>query len=68
MPRQKESIVEILFKAPWWASAALGVISFAALRWGLPVWAGNNSARQMIAKGFAPLAPLPLIFLGIIFA
>jgi restriction system protein len=68
MRRQKESLGEILFKTPWWISAAIGVLAFVGLRWGLPAWAGDISARQILAKGFAPLAPLPLIFLGIIFA
>jgi len=62
MPRLKESNIELLLKAPWWISAALGVISFAALRWGLPAWAGDVNARQVIAKGISPLAPLPLLF------
>jgi hypothetical protein len=35
MPRQKESNAELLLKVPWWVSAALGVLAFAALRWGL---------------------------------
>ena len=66
MPRHRESNLELLLKLPWWISAILGAVSFTALRWGLPVWAGDVSARQMIAKGFAPLAPLPLLLFGII--
>ncbi len=66
MPRNRESNLELLLKAPWWISAALGVISFAALRWGLPAWAGDVNARQMIAKGVSPLAPLPLLFFALI--
>jgi restriction system protein len=66
MPRQKESNLELLLKAPWWISAALGVISFAALRWALPAWAGDVNARQMIAKGVSPLAPLPLLLFALI--
>jgi hypothetical protein len=52
-------------KAPWWISAAIGVLAFIGLRWGLPAWAGDVSARQMIANGIVPLAPLPLLFFGI---
>ncbi|MGO8835995.1 MAG: restriction endonuclease [Limisphaerales bacterium] len=63
--RQNESPGEILFKAPWWISAAIGVLAFVGLRWGLPAWAGDVSARQMIAKGIVPLSPLPLLFFGI---
>jgi restriction system protein len=66
MPRQRESNLELLLKAPWWISAALGVISFAAIRWGLPAWAGDVNARQMIAKGVSLLAPLPLLFFALI--
>ena len=62
---KNESPGEILFKAPWWISAAIGVLAFVGLRWGLPAWAGDVSARQMIAKGIVPLAPLPLLFFGI---
>jgi restriction system protein len=63
--RQNESPGEMLFKAPWWISAAIGVLAFVGLRWGLTAWAGDVSARQMIAKGIVPLAPLPLLFFGI---
>jgi restriction system protein len=65
MCRQQASLGEILFKAPWWISAAIGVLVFIGLRWGLPAWAGDVSARQMLAKGIIPLAPLPLLFFGI---
>jgi len=37
MPRQKESNAELLLKASWWVSAVLGVIAFAALRWGASI-------------------------------
>lgn len=66
MFRRRESNLELLLKAPWWISAALGLISFSALRWGLPAWAGDVNARQMIAKGVSPLAPLPLLFFSLI--
>ena len=46
-------------------SAALGVLIFIAMRWGLPVWAGNDNTRQILAKGIAPLAPLALVVFGI---
>jgi restriction system protein len=62
--RQKESFGDLLLKLPWWVSAALGVLIFIAMRWGLPVWAGNDNARQILAKGIVPLAPLALIIFG----
>jgi restriction system protein len=65
MRRQNESVGEMLFKAPWWISAAIGVMAFAALRWGVPAWAGTDSSRLMFSKGIVPLAPLPLLFFGI---
>ena len=68
MRRQNKSLGELLFKAPWWISAALGVLAFAALRWGVPTWAGNDNLRQTFAKGIAPLASLPLILFGILAA
>ncbi|HVU09054.1 MAG TPA: hypothetical protein VHG89_10965 [Verrucomicrobiae bacterium] len=64
MRRQNESFGELLFKAPWWVSAAIGVLAFIALRWDTPAWAGNDNLRQTFAKGIAPFAPLPLIFLA----
>ena len=66
MARRRESNLELLLKAPWWISAALGLISFVAIRWWLPAWAGDVNARQMIAKGISPLAPLPLLFFALI--
>lgn len=68
MRRQNESYGELLFKAPWWISVAIGVLAYAALRWGAPAWAGSDNPRQTFAKGIAPLAPLPLIFFCILAA
>jgi restriction system protein len=65
MPRQNESFGEILLKLPWWVSAFLGVLAFGGLRWGLPIWAGQDNTRQMLAKGVIPLAPLALLLFGI---
>ena len=39
----------------------LGLLAFAGLRWGLPVWAANDSGRQIFAKPLAQAAPLPLL-------
>ena len=65
MPRQKESALEILLKLAWWVSAVLGLIAFATLRWGAPIWAGTDNSRLVFSKGIVPLAPLPLLFSGI---
>ena len=61
MFRQKESTAEILLKAPWWVSIALGVLAYAALRWGPPMWAGTDNARLMWSNGIVPYAPLALV-------
>lgn len=63
MRRQRDSFGEILLKLPWWVSVLLGLLAFAAVRWGLPAWAGNDTTRQILTKGIVPLAPLaPVIF------
>jgi restriction system protein len=64
-PAKKESLGELLLKLPWWVSAFLGVLAFCGLRWGLPIWAGQDNTRQMLAKGIIPLAPLALLLFGI---
>jgi restriction system protein len=64
MPRQNESFGDLLLKLPWWVSAALGVLAFGGLRWGLPIWAGQDNTRQMLARGVVPLAPLALLLFG----
>jgi restriction system protein len=43
----------------------LGILAFAALRWGAPIWAGTDNSRRIFSKGIVPLAPLPLLFFGI---
>ncbi len=66
MRRQKTSFAELLLKLPWWVSAAFGIVAFAGVRWGLPIWAGQNNTRQMLAKGIIPFAPLALLLFGIL--
>jgi hypothetical protein len=44
MPGNRDSNLELLLKKPWLVSAALGFFALAALRWGLPVWAGYVNA------------------------
>jgi restriction system protein len=66
MRRQNESFGEILLKLPWWISAGIGIVAFASIRWGFPAWAGHDNTRQMFSKGIVSLAPLALLFFGII--
>jgi restriction system protein len=40
-------------------------MAFTALRWGLPLWAGQDHTRLTLAKGIVPLAPLALLLFGI---
>ena len=65
MRRQKESFGDVLLKLPWSVSAVLAILSFVGIRWGLPVWAGNDNTREIFARGIVPLAPFPLVIFGI---
>ncbi|MEO8426252.1 MAG: restriction endonuclease, partial [Verrucomicrobiota bacterium] len=65
MLRQNESFGEILLKLPWWTSAGIGVLAFIGVRWGLPLWAGDNKTLQLIVNGIVPLAPVALVLFGI---
>ena len=67
MARRNESWGELLIKAPWWVSAVLGVLMFIGLRWGLPVWAGDNKTRQMLVSTFVGIAPV-ILFLFLLLA
>lgn len=68
MRRQNESLAEILLKAPWWVNVVIGLLAFIGLRWGGIIWEGNDNLRLSVAKGFAGLAWLPLIFFGLLAA
>jgi restriction system protein len=65
MPRQKESNAELLLKLPWWVSAVLGIIAFAALRWGLPLWAGDDKNHHLFIGAFVGIAPVILFVFAI---
>lgn len=65
MPRRNESFGDLLLKLPWWVSACLGLVTFAALRWGAPASAGHDATRQAIAKGIVPLAPFAFLIFAI---
>jgi restriction system protein len=64
MRRQNESFGQLLLKLPWWVSVAIGLMTFAGMRWGIPAWAGHDNTKQMFAKGIVPLAPLVLVIFG----
>lgn len=65
MARRNESLGEMLIKAPWWVSAMIGVLAFIGLRWGLPVWAGDDKSRQMLVAAVVGIAPAILFLFGL---
>jgi hypothetical protein len=56
MGQRRESFGEVLMKAPWWVSALLAVLSYAALRWVFPAVAGQDKLLQTAATEAAKLA------------
>lgn len=66
MARRNESPFEILLKLPWWVSVVLGLITYSAIRWGLPLWAGDDPFGQGLKKGIVPQAHFALILFGAI--
>jgi restriction system protein len=65
MRRRRESNAELLLKLPWWVSAALGVLAFIGLRWGLPIWAGNDQFKRSFIVAFVGFAPAILLLFAI---
>ena len=65
MARRNESLGELLIKAPWWVSAVLGAFLFVGLRWGLPVWAGDDKTRQTLVSTIVGIAPA-ILFLFVL--
>jgi len=65
MRRSRGSFGGLLLELPWWVSAALGVVAFSAMWWGLPAWAGQDNTRQLVGKGVVALASLALVIFGI---
>ena len=65
MSRQRESNAELLLKLPWWVSATIGVLVFGGLRWGLPLWAGDDKNRHLFIGAFVGLAPTILLLFAI---
>jgi restriction system protein len=64
MRRQSESFGSLLLKLPWWVSVVFGICLFGGVRWGLPIWAGQDNIRQILAKGIIPWAPVALLVSG----
>jgi restriction system protein len=64
MGRRNESTGEILLKAPWWVSAALGLAAFAGLHWGVHAWFGDNKMAQPIMTVAANCAPVVALLFG----
>lgn len=62
--KSKESPAEILFKAPWWVSIAIGVGVFVFLKWIAPAAFGSNQILKPLTMLMSGLAWL---FSGIFF-
>ena len=65
MSRRKENFSDLLFMAPWWVSAGLGVFAYAGLRWILPAFAGQDKLVQAVIEGLSKLAPFVAFLFGI---
>ncbi|HEX2492401.1 MAG TPA: restriction endonuclease, partial [Steroidobacter sp.] len=58
MARRRESILEVFFVLPWWASAIAALSSYLLLTYAAPAYFSGNvytSALGSAAKAFAPL-------------
>lgn len=66
MPRRKESFAELLLKAPWWVSTVLGALAFILMLLAPVIYPAHDVVRQTFAKEISRLAPLALIFFGIL--
>ena len=62
--KSKESPAEILFKAPWWISIAIGVVVFIFLKWIAPgIWGSSQILKPITSL----MANLAWLFSGIFF-
>jgi restriction system protein len=66
MSQRKDSVADLLVKAPWWLSVLLAVLAYVGLRWAHPAAAGQDKLLQAIASGAAKLAPLAALLFGIL--
>jgi restriction system protein len=68
MGKQKESVAELLLKAPWWVSAAVAGLSFAGLRWVFPAVIGQDKLLQAFAAEAAKLAYISALLFALLAA
>jgi len=69
--RRKQSVAELLVKAPCWVSALLAVLAYVGLRWAFPAMVGDDKLLQVFASGAAksaPFAALLFVILAIVCA
>lgn len=62
--KTKEAPIEMLFKAPWWVSVAIGVAVLVVLKWIVPASAASNLILKPLATMLSSLAWL---FSGVFF-
>jgi restriction system protein len=68
MSSRKKFNVELLLSLPWWLIATMGVLVFIGLRWGLPLWAGDDKNRHLFIDAAVGIAPAILIFFALVSA
>ena len=66
MSQHKESVPELLMKAPWWVSVLLAGLSFAGLRWVFPAMVGQDKLLQAAATEAARYAYLSAVLFGLL--
>ena len=66
MNQRKQSIADLLVKAPWWLSALLAVLAYVGLRWALPAMVGEDKLLQVFASGVAKQAHLAALLFGVL--
>jgi len=63
--KQNETLLEVLFTAPWWISVVIGVVGFIAMKWIAPAVWGSSLILKPIT---AALASVAWVFSGVLFA
>jgi restriction system protein len=64
MSRKNPTLGEILVMAPWWVSAALGVLFYIALRWVIPSVFVGSEVTKAFAQAASNFAWMPALFFG----
>jgi restriction system protein len=62
MARKNTSPAETLILAPWWVSAILSGLVFAAMRWVLPAFGSDNIVLKAFIPALVKFAWLPALF------